>query len=86
MTVTDFILKNKQIIITETGNDAEFQPDNSALLFGEVVAVNDLTEFYTVGDRIYFDAGDSRKFLLNDVLYYLTTEDKVYLTYTYVAP
>jgi|694.fasta_scaffold16404_3 hypothetical protein len=86
MTVTDFILKNKQIIITETGNDAEFQPDNSALLFGEVVAVNDLTEFYTVGDRIYFDAGDSRKFLLNDVLYYLTTEDKVYLTYPYVAP
>jgi hypothetical protein len=86
MTITDFILKNKQIIITETGNDAEFQPDNSALLFGEVVAVNDLTEFYTVGDRIYFDAGDSRKFLLNDVLYYLTTEDKVYLTYPYVAP
>jgi hypothetical protein len=86
MTVTDLILKNKQIIVTETSNDAEFQPDNSALLFGEVAVVNDLTEMYTVGDRVYFDASDSRKFLLNDVLYYLTTEDKIYLTYPYIAP
>lgn len=83
MAVTDLILKAGQIILTETANDSEFQPDNSSFTFGEVVSVNELTDMYTVGDRVYFDGVASTKFNISGVVYYLTTEDKVYLTYPY---
>ncbi len=83
MLVTDFILKSGQIVLVETSNDANFQPDNSSLLFGEVASVSQVSEMYSIGDRVYFDASDSIKFVMSDVYYYLTKEDKVYLTYPY---
>ena len=83
MAVSDLILKVGQIILIETDNDSGFQPDNSSLLFGEVVSVNQLTNLYTVTDRVYFDSSTSQKFNISGIAYYLTTEDKVYLTYPY---
>ncbi len=86
MELADLILKSGQVILTETQNDSEIQPENSPALFGEVVAINQLTNSYELGDRVLFNADSSFRFTISGYTYYLTTENNIKLKYTYIAP
>lgn len=82
-----FILKKGQIILSQNAYSASgMATDNSPFLFGFVQQVNDLSDSYHANDYIIFDASNALKFIFDGIYYYLTTEDKVYLTEPLIAP
>jgi hypothetical protein len=82
-----FVLKKGQILIMQNANSASGMiTDNSPFLYGQVQQASDLSDMYKADDYILFDASSAIRFTFEDVYYYLTIEDKVYLTEPFIAP
>jgi hypothetical protein len=82
-----FILKKGQLVISENALSASGMiAYNTPFLYGQVQQVNELCDLYKADDYVMFDASNAIQFTFSGVFYYLTTEDKVYLTEPYIAP
>jgi hypothetical protein len=80
MGLEKLVLKNGQIALTELPRDAQdITLDNSPFLFGTIEAVNDLSDNYTVGSVVIFDATNALKFVFEGDYYFLITEDNIKL-------
>lgn len=87
MALDGFILKKGQIAVTDDIYSASGMVlSNTVLLYGYVQKVNDLSDFYKVGDYIIFDPTNAIKFTFDSVYYYLLDEKDVYLTEPFIAP
>jgi len=87
MALTDLILKQGQIIIIQNDiSSAGINNDIQPFLFGEVTRVSDVSLFYEVGNYVMFDPDGATKFTISGNNFFLTTEDKVYLTQPSIAP
>jgi hypothetical protein len=77
-------LRKEELIVEQVLNDKEDSPtlDNSPFLYGTILVVSQLQDFYKVDDVIIFDASKSTQFTLaSDTvprLYTLITTDAVY--------
>jgi len=77
-------LKKEELIVEQVLNDKEDSPtlDNSPFLYGTVLVVSQLQDFYKVNDVVIFDASNSIQFTLaSDAtphFYNLITTDAVY--------
>ena len=82
-----FILKKGQLLLVQNAlSGSGMVTDNSPFLYGQVQQVNDMCDMYKADDYVLFDASGAVRFTYADVFYYLTTEDRVYLTEPYFAP
>ena len=87
MALTDLILKQGQIIIIQNDiSSAGINNDIQPFLFGEVTRVSDVSLFYEVSNYVMFDPDGATKFTISGNNFFLTTEDKVYLTQPSIAP
>lgn len=77
-------LRKEELIVEQVLNDKEDSPtlDNSPFLYGTVLAVSQLQDFYKVDDVVIFNAINSIQFTLaSDTVprfYNLITTDAVY--------
>lgn len=82
-----FVLKKGQLVICQDQFSASgMVTDGTPFLYGQVQQVNDLCDMYKADDYVLFNAEAAIRFIFDGVFYYLTTEDKVYLTEPYIAP
>lgn len=82
-----FILKKYQVLLTQRQNSASGMiTDGTPFLYGYIEQVNDLCDLYSVGKYVLFDASNAIRFTYDDVYYYLTTEDTLFLIEPYFAP
>jgi hypothetical protein len=82
-----FILKKYQVLLTQRQNSASGMiTDGTPFLYGYIEQVNDLCDLYVVGEYVLFDASTAIRFTYDDVFYYLTTEDNLFLIEPYIAP
>lgn len=82
-----FILKKGQILLVQNAISASgMVTDNTPFLYGQVQQVNDLCDMYKAEDYVLFDASNAIKFTFDSIYYYLTTEEKVYLTEPLILP
>ena len=80
MGLEKLVLKNGQIALTELPRDDQnITLDNSPFLFGTIEAVNDLSDNYTVGSVVIFDATNALKFVFEGSYFFLITEDNIKL-------
>ena len=87
MALTDLILKQGQIIVIQNDiSSAGISQDIQPFLFGEVTRVNDLSTFYQAGNYVLFNPEGATKFTISGNNFFLTTEDKIYLTQPSIAP
>lgn len=82
-----FILKKYQVLLTQRQNSASGMiTDGTPFLYGYIEEVNDLSDLYVAGEYVLFDASTAIRFTYDDVFYYLTTEDNLFLIEPYFAP
>jgi len=82
-----FILKKYQVLLTQRQNSASGMiTDGTPFLYGYIEQVNDLSDLYIAGEYVLFDASTAIRFTYDDVFYYLTTEDNLFLIEPYIAP
>ena len=74
----DIVLNKGMIVVTQTDASAVgINLQNSPFQFGTVVVTNDLSEMYIVGDYVLYSTEGGTQFEQDEVVYYLTTEDKI---------
>lgn len=77
-------LRKEELIVEQVLNDKEDSPtlDNSPFLYGTVLVVSQLQDFYKVNDVVIFDASNSIQFTLpSDTIprfYNLITTDAIH--------
>ena len=76
MTLSDIILKKGEIMLTQVV--IENIPNNSPFIFGNVERPSDLSDMYAIDDKVIFDNSKSISLTIEDVNYFLTTEDNIY--------
>jgi len=82
-----FILKKYQVLLTQRQNSASGMiTDGTPFLYGYIEQVNDLSDMYIVGEYVLFDGSDAIRFTYDGILYFLTTENNLYLTEPFIAP
>jgi hypothetical protein len=92
MALDGFILKKGQIVITiDTTSASGMQLTSSSLSYAYVEKVSALSDMYIAGDYVIFNTADAINFTFDEtgiglVSYWLTTEDKIYLTEPLIAP
>jgi co-chaperonin GroES (HSP10) len=87
MALDDFILKKNQIVLTkDTFSASGMLLSNTVLTYGYVEKINDLCDFYQVGDYVIFDPTNAVKFSYDSVFYYLLDEKDVWLIEPFIAP
>jgi hypothetical protein len=82
-----FILKKYQVLLTQTQFSASgMVTDGTPFLYGYIEQVNDLSDMYIAGEYVLFDGSNAIRFTYDGILYYLTTENNLYLTEPYLTP
>jgi hypothetical protein len=77
-------LRKEELIVQQTLNTKEDSPtlDNSPFLYGTIIVVSQLQDFYKVDDIVIFDANKSTQFTLASdtvpTLYSLITTDAIH--------
>lgn len=84
MTLSDFILKKGEIMLTQ--QVIEDVPNNSPFIFGKIERVSDLSDMYVLDEIVFFDAREATSITIEDVTYYLTIEDNIYTTLINTTP
>lgn len=77
MAVPSLILNKGQILLLESYSKQGIILTNNDYIFTNVMAVNDLSELYAVGDYVTFNPVDATLLIFDNDTYYLTTEDKI---------
>ena len=89
MTLSDLILQKGQIMLKQTELEDIFV-NNSPLVYGTIEKVNDLTDMYSdwgvITQKVLFNPSNCTGIILNDELYFLTTEDNISLDFINIAP
>lgn len=85
MALPDLTLNKGQIILTQTVPYG-IVLDNSAFQFGDVAIINDLSDRFTVGQKVLYDPAGSLRFNYDSVDYFLTTEDKIFFIDNSIVP
>jgi hypothetical protein len=80
MTLSDIVLKKGQILIRQIIIENIYL-DSSAYIYGNVELVSDLTDMYSIDDKIMFNPANAVRFSIDDILYHLTTEDNLYSSF-----
>lgn len=92
MALDGFILKKGQVVVTvDTASASGMLLGSSSLSYAYVEKVSALSDTYIVGDYVIFNTADAISFTFNEegiglIMYFLTTEDKIYLTEPFIAP
>jgi hypothetical protein len=77
-------LRKEELIVQQTLNTKYDSPtlDNSPFLYGTILEVSQLQDFYAIGDVVIFDASNSTQFTLASdtvpTLYSLITTDAIH--------
>lgn len=77
MAVPSLVLNKGQILLLESNSKQGIILTNNDYIFTNVMAVNDLSELYAVGDYVTFNPVDATLLIFDNDTYYLTTEDKI---------
>lgn len=71
------VLNKGQILLIESYSKQGIVLTNNDYIFTLVVAVNELSELYAVGDYVTFNPADATLLIYGNSTYYLTTEDRI---------
>lgn len=77
MAVPNLVLNKGQILLLESSSKQGIILTNNDYIFTNVMAINDLSELYAVGDYVTFNPVDATLLIFDNDTYYLTTEDKI---------
>lgn len=77
MAVPNLILNKGQILLLESYSKQGIILTNNDFIFTNVMAINELSELYAVGDYVTFNPVDATLLIFDTDTYYLTTEDKI---------
>jgi len=77
MAVPSLVLNKGQILLLESNSKQGIILTNNDYIFTNVMAINELSELYAVGDYVTFNPVDATLLIFDNDTYYLTTEDKI---------
>jgi len=85
MAAPSLVLNRGQILLIQSYSLNGIVLTNNDYIFTTVVAVNSLSELYSVGDYLTFNPLGATLLSYDSVTYYLTTEDKVIFKEAYLT-
>ena len=85
MSLPSIILQSDELVVTETSSVFGIVFDDSPFLFGLIEKVNDLEDYYKVGQVVGFDPAGATKFIYSSTNYLLIKTEKIKFNEGYPA-